>query len=134
MRLDTTTQDSQSEKEVRKKNAASNLLTSESKEVKASRFTVEYWREKLFRPTYRRKRKVREVQEWYAQLQYGGRREKVGLGSNNKEEACRRAAHFYKTLVAKGWDTALEDSFPDRRTKPKNPLTVGDRIETMRPL
>lgn len=134
MLLETTKQDSQSEKEMRKQNGEPNLLIQETKEVKASRFTVEYWREKLFRPTYRRRRSVREVQEWYAQIQYGGRREKVGLGSNSKEEACRRAAQFYKKLVSKGWDTALEESFPDRRAKPKNPLTVGDMIEVVRPL
>src|ERR1051326_2094776 len=134
MLLETPAQDSQSEKEVRKQEVAPNLLTSDSKEIKASRFTVEYWREKLFRPTYKRRRKLHEVQEWYAQIQYGGRREKVGLGSNNKEEACRRAAQFYKKLLAKGWDAALEECFPDRKSKPKNPLTIGDLIETVRPL
>jgi integrase len=41
---------------------------------------------------------------------------------------------IHKKLVAKGWDDALEDSFPDRKAKPKNPLTVGDLIETVRPL
>src|SRR5258708_27921009 len=134
MLLETTEQDSQSEKEVRKQTGEPNLLIREPKEIKASRFTVEYWRDRLFRPTYRRRRNIREAQEWYAQIQYGGRREKVGLGSNNREESCRRAAQFYKMLLSKGLDAALEDFFPDLKSKPKNPLTVGVLIDIVRTL
>jgi len=81
MQLSTTTSDSKSEKEVRKDFGRKNLLTSPSNaSVKASRFAVEYWRKRVFRPTYGRDA---EVLEWYAQIQYRGRREKVGLGTNS---------------------------------------------------
>jgi len=105
-----------------------NLLTPGSK---PSRFSVEYWRERVFRPTYAA---GGEVLEWYAQIQYRGRREKVGLGTNNKEAASRRATQFYSMLREKGWDVALADLSPERNVKPKNVLTIGDFIEKVRHL
>src|SRR5271156_775684 len=127
MQIDTTTSDSKSEKEVRKDSGRKNLLTPHFKApTKASRFSVEYWRERVFRPTYP---DGGEVLEWYAQIQYRGRREKVGLGTNNKEAASRQATQFYSRLREKGWDAALEELSPDRSVKPKNLLTVGDFIE-----
>ncbi len=47
-----------------------NLLTHAPKAlVKASRFSVEYWRDRVFRPTYLlHDGKGSEVQEWYAQV------------------------------------------------------------------
>jgi integrase len=74
------------------------------------------------------------VLEWYAQIQYRGRREKVGLGTNNKEAASRRATHFYSTLREKGWDVAMEDLSPDHNLKAQNVLTIGDYIEKVRHL
>jgi len=132
--VDATAQDSQSEKEVRKKNPLSHFPISSSKSIGASRFTVDYWRTKLFRPVYGSGKKRYEVQEWYLQVQHEGRREKVGLGSNNKEEAGRRAAQFFKNLVGKGWDVALSKLNPDKEIKPKVMITVGDLITTVRPL
>lgn len=135
MLLDATLSDSKSEKEVRKFSRRESLLISPSDtKVTASRFTVEYWRARLFRPTYIAQGNANEVLEWYAQIQYRGRREKVGLGSNNKEEASRRAARFYSTLREKGWDAALKALSPDRDFKPKILLSVGDFIETARNL
>src|ERR1700733_8715835 len=100
MQSHTTLSDSQSEKEVRKVSGQNDLLTPRPKaSAKASRFSVEYWRERVFRPTYGH---GEEVLEWYAQIQYRGRREKVGLGTNNKEAASRQATHFYSTLREKG--------------------------------
>lgn len=57
--------------------------------------------------------------------QYGGRREKAGLGTNNKEEASRRAARFYKNLVSKGWDSAWAALAPDRKAKLLNPVVYA---------
>ena len=99
--------------------------------MRVSRFAVEYWRERVFRPTYG---EGGEVLEWYAQIQYRGRREKVGLGTTNKEAASRRATQFYSTLREKGWDLALLDLSPDHDLKPQNVLTVGDFIEKVRHL
>jgi len=135
MLLETMRTDSKSEKEVRKNSIASNPADERKQpEIRPSRFTVEYWREKIFRPSYSHQDESHPVQEWYAQIQHGGRREKVGLGSNNKEDASRRAARFYSALRSKGWDETLKAFFPDRYAAPKNLLTVGDLIELVRPL
>jgi hypothetical protein len=135
MSLGKTIQDSRSEKEVRKQNRSAEApIVAPQTTMNASRFTVEYWRAKLFRPSYRRGKKSNQVQEWYVQIQLGGRREKISLGSNNKEECARRAAQFYKRLLAKGWDAALTDLSPDRKVKPKNLLTLGHLIDALRPI
>ncbi len=129
-----TARDSQSEKEVRKQNPLSHFPVPSEKSIGASRFTVDYWRTKLFRPVYSRGKRQNEVQEWYLQVQHEGRREKVSLGTNNREEACRRAAKFFKNLVGKGWDVALAKLNPDKEIRPKVMITVGDLITTVRPL
>ncbi len=134
MLLETPEQHSQSEKEVRKVSDTFDFKTIKEETSKASRFTVEYWRGKLFRPKHRSKAKAKEVQQWYIQVQYGGRREKVGLGTNNREEAGRQAARYYKNLLSKGWDYAWAVLSPDRKAKLLNPVTVGDLLDRVRPL
>jgi len=131
--LDAIEQDSQSEKEVRKNFCPANLLTPARKNL-SSRFSVDYWRDRLFRPTYQNNGATGEVQEWYAQIQFAGRREKVGLATNNKEEAARVAARFYSTLRGKGWEEALKQLSPDLNRTPKSPVTIGSFIEIVRPL
>lgn len=93
-----------------------------------SRFSAGYWRRRIFRPTYRRSKKKHRVSEWYAQIQYGGRREKVGLATNNQELAAGRAARLYEEIRTKGWVEALKKFSPDR-SDPKNRETVGGHIE-----
>ena len=134
MPLGTTIQDSQSEKGVRKQNDPADAPISHRADTAASKYTVDYWRDKLFRPTYQRGKESHEVQQWYVQIQFGGRREKVGLGSNNREDCARAAAKFYKRLQAKGWDAARTELSPDRKTKPRILITVGDLIERLRPI
>jgi len=58
----------------------------------------------------------------------------VGLGTNNKEEASRRAARLYMILREKGWDAALKQLSPDRNSTPKNQTTIGSFIDIVRPL
>src|SRR5208282_496398 len=92
-------QNPQSEKEVSKQ---------------ASRFSAVHWLGTVFRPTYTRGGETLEVAEWYAQIQHAGRREKVGLGTNDKQTASRTAARFYQTVRSKGWDAALAELDPER--------------------
>ena len=135
MRSDTTRSNSRSEKEVRKLNGGQNLLiTNRKAAITASRFSVEYWRDRVFRPTYLRHSGSSEVQEWYAQLQFSKQRKKIGLGTNNREEASRRAARFFTTLRQTGWEAAHKQLSPDYAVGPKNPTTIGGFIETVRPL
>ncbi len=58
----------------------------------------------------------------------------MGLGTNNKEEASRRAARLYMILREKGWDAALKQLSPDRNSTPKNQTTIGSFIDIVRPL
>jgi hypothetical protein len=134
MLLDTTHVDPKCEKEVRKKNEGSELLTRGPKAlITASRFSIEYWRDRIFRPKYLNNGEASEVQEWYVQIQYRGRREKVGLGTNNKEGAVRRAGRFYTTLREKDWDAAHKQLSPSRDLGPKNLVTVGEFIGMIGP-
>lgn len=136
MLLETTQANSQSEKEVRKSEGQTDLLaTAREKEIRASRFSVDYWRERLFRPSYDSGAERREVQEWYVQIQHAKRREKVGLSTNNKEEAARRAAKFYQRLRSSNWETALKEFCPriDAIRSTIN-LTLGAYISQVQPL
>ena len=76
-----------SEKEVRKQNPLSHFS--------GSKFSPAYWREKVFRPSYRRDGQTNEVSEWYCQIQHAGRREKIALATNDRQEAARKAAKLF---------------------------------------
>jgi integrase len=120
---------------VRKENREADLGKPRSKfAFTASRFSVDYWRDRVFRPSYQGSGNAREVQEWYAQIQFAGRREKVALVTNNKEEASRKATRFYTTLRAKGWDAAHKELSPTRDRTPGSLVTIGNFIESVRPL
>lgn len=136
MLLDTPLADSQSEKEVRKSKVKNNLLTpGPKKKIPASRFSVDYWRDRLFHPAYNSGTERQEVQEWYVQVQHAQRREKVGLGTNNREEAARRAAKFYQRLRATDWETSLTEINPRREAiRATNSLTLGDYLAQVQPL
>ena len=98
-----------------------------------ARGTAAYWASRIYRPTYTREGNRSEVAEWYAQLQHAGRREQVGLGSNDREAASRKAARFYQTLRSKGWAAALSELDPER-ANPQNASTIGDYLTTCEPL
>ena len=53
----------------------------------ASRFSAAFWTSRVYRPTYTRDGDRHEIAEWFARVQYAGRREAVGLGTNAREEA-----------------------------------------------
>jgi len=110
-------------------------ISSSEQEVnkQASRFTAAYWASRIFRPTYTRDGERGEVAEWYAQIQHAGRREQVGLGTNDREAASRKAAKFYQTLRSKGWEAALAELDPER-ANPQNTTTVGGYLSTCEPL
>jgi integrase len=99
----------------------------------ASRFTAGYWSKRLYRPTYTRGGERFEVAQWFARMQHGGRREAIGLGTNNQEESARKAARFYQTMRSQGWDAALTQLDPER-ANPRSLLSVGDYLSTVKPL
>lgn len=134
MLLNTTRFNSESEKEVRKNSDPSDRSIVSKTVVTASRFSVDYWRDRVFRPTYIHDGESSEVLECYVQIQHRGRREKIGLGTNDKAVASRRAARFYATMREEGWDAAKKQLSPDYDSTPTNLITIGNLIQTVRPL
>ncbi len=127
---------SKSEKEVRKSISENDLLTPTQKKVNGpSRFSVDYWRDRLFRPTYNSGSERQEVREWYVQVQHAKRREKIGLSTNSREEAARRATKLYQRLRATDWETALKEFCPRiEAVRAMSSLTLGDYLTHVQPL
>lgn len=94
-----------------------------------SKFTPAYWAERVFRPRYTEDGvNYAEVSEFWARIQQAGRREVVALGTNNAQEAARRAARLYQRVKSAGWDLALKEFAPDRVQTAAGAPTVGDVI------
>lgn len=99
-----------------------------------SRFSAAYWLPRIYRPTYRRGTEIAEVAEWYARIQHGGRREAVGLGTNTREEAARRAVVLYQAIRSGGWAEALKKFKPEASASPRDIRTVGDYLAVVEPI
>ena len=93
-----------------------------------SKLSPAYWRERVFRPAYGPSEDRREVLEFWARIQHAGRREAIGLATNDREAASRTAAKLYARVKAAGWTVALAEFAPDR-TAAKGTPTVGQVIE-----
>jgi integrase len=105
-----------------------------SKHAASSKLTPTYWQERVHRNTFTQAGSRRVVGEFCAQIQYGGQRRRVSLGTNDREQAARKAAKFYAAVRLKGWAVALAEFAPDRAVQPKNVLSVGDFLSTARTL
>lgn len=136
MLLDTPLTGSKSETETSQNSVSHYHLTSSKKKiVHASRYSVDYWRTRLFRRTYDYGSERREIAEWYVQIQHAGRREKIPLNSNNKEEAARQAKNFYERLRATNWDTARKEFCPRiDAIRARSSLSLGDYLKQVQPL
>ena len=125
-----TPSDSKSEQEVSKQGNLQTPAKKVSKQRTGSKYSAEYWRDRIVRPTYTRDGETREVQQWHAQIQAGGRRQRVGLNTNNREEAARTAARLYGEITSKGWEPALA-AFDPTKVEKTDCVTVGDFIEAV---
>lgn len=83
-----------------------------------------YWLNKVRKRTYLRKGKREESSEYYAFLQWGGKRKWIALGTGNKEKAAATAARRYITLAEGGW-AALDK----KATTPADKITVAMFLE-----
>ncbi|MDB4627188.1 tyrosine-type recombinase/integrase [bacterium] len=84
---------------------------------------VRYWKEKVFK----RDRGGSVDRDFTVQVQFRGRREKLPLGTPNKEVAAKRACDIYSTLHAEGWKPVLQKWKPSHTTQePSERPTVGD--------
>ena len=67
-----------------------------------------YWPTRLFRPTFTRDGKQRQVRGWAVKIQHQGRRRTFSLGSTRRPEAARRAHALYRAIVTNGWEAVLD--------------------------
>lgn len=134
MLLDTPLTDTKCETETSQNSVSLSRVVPSKKSGGPSRYSVGYWRERLFRRTYDYGAERREIAEWYVQVQHAGRREKIPLDSNNKEEAARRATKFYQQLLATDWETALKEFCPRvEAIRAMSSLTLGDYLSHVQP-
>jgi integrase len=103
----------------------------ESEKSAASKFSRDYWAQRIFKETYPGPDGKRiECQEWTARIMHAGERRRVTLGTNSKQEAAAKAAAIFKAVRSKGWDTGLAETLPghaERRQAGTAP-TVGEFI------
>lgn len=104
----------------------------------AGKGSTEYWAGKTFRPVIVGPGGSRRESKLYVvRLQHGGRREAVALQTDSRNEAGRRAARFYLTLKAVGWDAAHAELNPERhaakleQTVRETTPTVGEWVSAV---
>lgn len=66
------------------------------------------WSKRLFKNTYTRSGRRMKVDGWSVKIQHEGRRRTFTMGSPDREAAALEAKAIYETIVAEGWDAALD--------------------------
>ena len=66
-----------------------------------------YWTKRLFKNTYTRDGHRRKVEGWSVKIQHLGRRHTFSLTAQDRESAAVEAKAAYETILAEGWDAAL---------------------------
>src|SRR5258708_19372015 len=72
-----------------------------------SKTDIRFWQNAVFRQAYTVDGRHCLTKEWYARMQFRGKREFFSLGTPNKAAAASRARDIYLSLVASGWDATL---------------------------
>jgi integrase len=130
---DTTTRNPQSGQEVAKQNVLGHFSKAKGEPRRSlPRSHSEYWKARLFRPTYTRDGQVCEVNDLAVRIQHGGRRETFTLATTNKDAAAIKARDIWTTVKGAGWDAAIAKFKPDQDTAPKVDVTVGDLLEAVK--
>src|SRR6516225_4601187 len=73
-----------------------------------SKTNLDYWLERVFKPTYSRDGKTIESPNWAVEIQHRGKRHKWSLGTANKAAAAARAKEIYLFVAANGWGEAFD--------------------------
>lgn len=66
---------------------------------------------------------------YYCRFAAKGKRGRFALDTPNQRAAAAKAAEIYRTVVASGWDSALEQYRPQTLSEALKPATVGDLIQ-----
>jgi integrase len=100
-------------------------VAKQSGQASASRYHVDYWKERLYRKTYTRDGVRQVVGEWSVRLQHLGRREAFALGSANASVAATKAKEIGSFLDSNGWVPTLSKFKPSPIAKAEI-CTVGE--------
>lgn len=77
--------------------------------VRSGMGTVNYWKVRLFRNSYRdRKGRTVEIPEYYARLRHGGQTKRVRLHASDKDGAAEAALRLSQRLSEEGWGAVAE--------------------------
>jgi len=94
------------------------------------RTDIRFWQNAVFRQPYTVNGQRRLTKEWYARVQYGGKRQFFSLGTPNKAAAAAKARDIYLALVAAGWESTLgrykgAKEFAKAKQRQKPSCTIG---------
>jgi integrase len=94
---------------------------------------IRYWQEAVYRETFRAKDGTRtEIPDYFARIQFKGRRDTFPLKTPNKAEAASRAREIYRYVVATGWDQTIAKFKPEKTKQLPNGIkTVGDFLKEL---
>ena len=99
-----------------------------------SKTDVRYWQERLYRQTYVKHDELLRTSNWYARIQYHGRREHFPLGTPNKAAAAAKARDIFLFLAGNGWSLTLSKYKPQSQSpSPTNTaaITVGSFLDAV---
>jgi hypothetical protein len=100
-----------------------------------SKTDIRFWQNAIFRQAYTVDGRHCLTKEWYARMQFRGKREFFSLGTPNKAAAASRARDIYLSLVASGWDATLarfkKPGAPKRALDAGRSYTVGQFLEAI---
>ena len=68
-----------------------------------------FWSKRLFKNPCARTGRSVKTDEWAVKIQHEGRRHTFSLGTGDKEAAAVEAKAIFETIVAEGWDAALNN-------------------------
>src|SRR5260221_1893612 len=96
---------------------------------------IRFWQNAVFRQPYTVGRQRRLTKEWYARIQFRGKRKFFPVGTQNKAAAAAKARDIYLSLLASGWEITLQrykasSAVPKRVAS--NGGTVGDFLAELK--
>ena len=96
-----------------------------------SKTNLDYWLERVCKPTYARDGQTFESPNWAVEIQHRGKRHKWSLHTANKAAAAARAKEIYLFVAANGWGKTFEKFRPELAAKKPN-VTVGEFLDEVR--
>jgi integrase len=101
-----------------------------------SKTDIRFWQGAVFRQPYTVDGQRCLTKEWYARIQFRGKRQFFSLGTPNKAAAAAKARDIYLALVASGWEGTLARYKAAKTVVPveqgRQPCTVGEFLDEVR--